>query len=285
MKIGISGDSLCYLPTVDEKFALIKELGYDAFDYDLSNTNQPHYKDDSLMEEYCQEVRAAAEKYDIEIFQIHGPWPTDDTTEESRKEVWEYMHRAVYACHLLNSKYVVIHPQMPFGWDLEPDADYAEELTLALIRDLLPDCEKYGVTVCLENMPFRNQRISPMKNIVAAVEKLNSPFVGVCFDTGHCNFLYDDIVENIRIAKPYLKVLHVHDNKTDADSHDIPFFGSIDWRVFSKALAQSGYDGVLSFETIGLRYGTGSEALVSTYNKLAVEVAKELARMIEEERH
>ena len=45
------------------------------------------------------------------------------------------------------SKYVVIHPQMPFGWESEPDADFAEELTLNLIRDLLPDCEKYGVGV------------------------------------------------------------------------------------------------------------------------------------------
>lgn len=284
MKIGISGDSLYYLPTIGEKFALVKELGYDAVDFDLSDTNQPYYKDDVLLAEFCKEVCSASEKYGIEIFQIHGPWPTDDTTEESRKEVWKYMHRAVYACHLMNSKYVVIHPQMPYGWYEEPDSDYAESVTLDLIRDLLPDCEKYGVIVCLENMPFRNQRISPMKNIVAAVEKVNSPFVGICFDTGHCNFLHDDIAENICLATPYLKVLHVHDNRADADSHDLPFFGTIDWNVFAKALAESGYDGVLSFETIGLRYGAGSEALVSAYNKLTAEIAKELARMIERER-
>lgn len=284
MKIGISGDSLYYLPTIDEKFALVKELGYDAVDFDLSDTNQPYYKDDVLLAEFCKEVCSASEKYGIEIFQIHGPWPTDDTTEESRKEVWKYMHRAVYACHLMNSKYVVIHPQMPYGWYEEPDSDYAESVTLDLIRDLLPDCEKYGVIVCLENMPFRNQRISPMKNIVAAVEKINSPFVGICFDTGHCNFLHDDIAENICLATPYLKVLHVHDNRTDADSHDLPFFGTIDWNVFAKALAESGYDGVLSFETVGLRYGAGSEALVSAYNKLTAEIAKELARMVERER-
>lgn len=284
MKIGISCDSLYYLPTVEEKFARVNELGYDAIDYDLTDVNQTYYKDDALMEEHCKKVRAAAEKYDIEIFQIHGPWPTDDTTEESRKIVWEYMHRAVYACHLLNCKYMVIHPQMPYGWYEEPDSDYAENVTLDLIRDLLPDCEKYGVVVCLENMPFRNQRISPMKNIVAAIEKINSPFAGICFDTGHCNYLHDDVSENIRLAAPYLKVLHVHDNKTDADSHDIPSFGSIDWKAFAKALAESGYDGVLSLETVGIRYGSDSEPLVKAYDKLMAEVAKELARMVEAER-
>lgn len=281
MRTGIFSTLASNLSTYDEQFARIKELGFDAVDHGLIDINEEYYKDVSVMEAHCREVRDAAEKNGICIFQVHGPWPTDDTTEEGRAIGWDCMHRAVYACHLLGSKYLVIHPQMPFGWYEEPDADYAESVTLALMRDLLPDCEKYGVTVCLENMPFREQRISPMKNIVAAVEKIGSEFAGICFDTGHCNFLFDDITENIRLAAPYLKVLHVHDNDTNADSHWIPFNGNIDWEAFASTLAEIGYDGVLSLETDGISYSDMSSEEIETFQKLNAEAAKKLSKMVD----
>lgn len=281
MRIGICSTAANNLSTYGEQFARLKELGFDALDHGLLDINEPYYKDVTEMEKHCREVREAAEKNDLFIFQVHGPWPTDDTTEESRAIGWDCMHRAVYGCYLLGSKYLVIHPQMPFGWNEEPDSDYAENMTLALIRDLLPDCEKYGIVLCLENMPFRNQRISSMKNIVAVVEKIDSEFVGICFDTGHCNFLYDDIAENIRLATPYLKVLHVHDNDTNADSHWVPFEGNIDWSDFVTMLAESGYNGVLSLETDGVSYSEMSLEEVEAYQKHNAEAAKKLSEMVE----
>ena len=120
-----------------------------------------------------------------------------------------------------------------------------------------------------------------MKYIVEAVKKVNSQFAGICLDTGHCNCLNDDIAENVRLSSPYLRVLHVHDNKYSADGHFIPFLGSIDWSAFTKALAEVGFDGVLSLESNNPDPKKMSPDVISAYEKLTVESAKQLKHMIE----
>ena len=56
---------------------------------------------------------------------------------------------------MMEISYMVFHPQMPYGWGEEEEPELAKKLTIDLMADLLPVCEKYGVTICLENMPFR----------------------------------------------------------------------------------------------------------------------------------
>jgi len=253
MKIGICSGPFGYLGSADAAYARIKELGYNTADEDLARTEEAWYHDTAVMEAHCAEIHAAAERHGVEICQVHGPWPTDDTTEESRAKVWEYMHRAVYGCYLLGGQNLVIHPLMPFGiHPKDEDADAAEALTVALMRDLMPDCEKYGVTLCLENMPFLEQRISVTERIAAAVAQVDSPNVGICLDTGHVNvFRGHNLGDAVRIAAPYLKVLHVHDNDGRRDAHMLPYLGTADWDGFVRALAEIGFDGSLSLETAG----------------------------------
>ena len=280
MKLGICSGVSNYLPTWYDRFSHLKALGYDALDHDLADITSNLYKDILAMESHCREVREAAEKNGLEISQVHGPWPTDDKTEESRSIGWDCMHRAVYGCYLLGCKNLVIHPQMPFGWGGDTDPDYAEDLTVRLMKELIPDCEQYGVTICLENMPFGAQRISKMKYIVQAVEKVGSEFAGICLDTGHCNVFNDDIAECVRISAPYLKVLHVHDNAHGLDSHLIPMLGSIDWRSFTAALSEIGFNGVLSLEIHNSDASKMSAAVIESYEKLATEAGMQLVDMV-----
>lgn len=277
--IGICSGAANYLSSWDEQFSHIKALGFDALDFSLSDINGAYYESDAAMEAHCKKARAAAEKSGLMISQAHGPWPTDDTTPEGIKKGWESMHRAVYGCFVLGCGYLVIHPQMPFGWGYDTDPDYAENQTVALMKELMEDCEKYSVVLCLENMPFKDQRISPMKYIVRAVEKVGSPYAGICLDTGHCNFLNDDIAENVHLAKPYLKVLHLHDNKKSADSHLLPMLGSINWTAFAKALADIDFKGVLSLET-GEAGAFMDEKTIECYEQLACQTARQLRDMI-----
>jgi len=191
------------------------------------------------------------------------------------------MHRAVYGCSLLGAKYLVIHPQMPFGWGSESDADFSEELTIALLRELIPDCEAHGVIVCLENMPMTAHRISPMKNIAEAVAKIDSPYIGICLDTGHSNVFSDNLGEVVHIAAPWLKVLHVHDNNGHSDQHLLPWLGTADWDAFARALAEVGYDGSLSFETGGPVSGTMPESVRKAAETLTAEAARCIAEAVD----
>ena len=169
---------------------------------------------------------------------------------------------------------MVFHPQMPYGWGNEPVPALAKRLTVDLMCDLLPDCEKYGVTICLENMPFLGHRISTMDRIVDVLQTVNHPNAGICFDTGHALVFGRDLGDDVRLAAPYLKCLHVHDNDGTRDGHKLPYSagGIGNWENFTAALAEVGYRGVMSLECMGdipdvkrelrlyyerLTYGTG----------------------------
>jgi len=280
--VGIVSSAASYLKLYDERFSHLKELGYDTLDVSLSNMDSDFYKSSTEMEKYCTEIRYAAEKNGLVVSQVHGPWPTDETTKEGIERCWDCMHKAVYGCHLLGSEHLVIHPQMPFGWGGDTDPDYAEQLTVDLMTDLIPDCEKYNVIVCLENMPFRNQRISSMKYIVRAVEKVNSQYVGICLDTGHCNYLNEDITENVYLAKSYLKVLHIHDNRKHSDAHLLPLFGNINWEAFAKALADIDYRGALSLETGNMNISYIGKPVIEAYEKLTYEIINRIRQMVAE---
>ena len=279
-KVGIVSGAANYLPTWEARFAHLKALGYDTLDVGLSDITKDIYADTNKMETYCQEIREAADKNGLAISQVHGPWPTDDTTEDGVKRGWECMHKAVYGCHLLGAPYLVIHPQMPFGWGADNDPDFAEQQTVNLLKELAVDGERYGVTICLENMPFRKQRISSMQYIVQAVEKVNSSFVGICLDTGHCHYLKEDIADNVYLAKDHLKTLHIHDNRAFSDAHLLPFLGSLDWDAFAKALADIGFDGSLSLETGSVNPNKMDAPLTEAYEKFVFETVNKLRRMV-----
>jgi len=271
---------------IEKNMLEIKALGCDTVDVQLSDIKQPWYRNESEMERICTRARKAAEAAGLEIFQMHGPWPTWDTTEESRAEGWDAFHRCVYACHVLGTKHMILHPQMPYGWSApETDPDYAEGLTVALLRDLLPDCEKYGVILCLENMPFLKQRISTMDRIVEAVKKVNSPYAGICLDTGHVNvFEGRNLGDDVRLAAPYLKTLHVHDNDGKGDRHMLPYLGTAAWDSFTAALAEIGYDGSMSLETLGPVSDRMPPHILEKAMQLATDTARYLADEVERKR-
>lgn len=276
MKIGITSGSFGYLP-LEKRYLRIRELGYDAVDQDLADTKAPHYRDAAAMEEHCKTVRTAVESAGLEISQVHGPWPTDDTTAENRAETLEHMRLAVYGCHCLGSQYLIIHPQMPYGWGREEDADFALSLTVELMKALMPDCERYGVVLCLENMPMTAHRISTMDRIAEAVALVGHPNAAICLDTGHVNVFGHDLGDAVRTAGKYLRTLHVHDNDGKADRHQLPYLGTANWSSFTAALAEAGFDGVMSLETAGTVSRTMPEAVRDAAERLTATVAKELA--------
>ncbi|MBQ7720415.1 MAG: sugar phosphate isomerase/epimerase [Clostridia bacterium] len=281
MKIGIHKGTMWKRFGEDAKYARLAELGYDTVDEDLADIKQPWYSDKAVMEAECGVRRRAAERHGIEIYQVHGPWPTDDTSEEKRVTAWDMMKRAVYGAYCLGSPNLVIHPQMPFGWGGPEDADEAERITVEMLRSVMPDAEKYGVTVCLENMPFKAQRISTMDYILRTVEQVDSPNIGICFDTGHANLYSHDLGEPARIAGKYLKALHVHDNDGTRDSHQMPYSGTADWDSFIRGVAETGYDGPMSLETGGYARGELPDELFDEAERLNAMAARHLADAIE----
>ena len=250
MRTGVT-TSLYFLPgTRTADLERIKAHGYDCVDYDLCDTTDAIYH--LPEEQFAAAMKAERQKIEaagLKVSQVHGPWPTDDTTSESRAEKYIFMQRAVGATALLGCPYMVVHPVMPYGWSKETDADTAQKMNEEFFAKLCDYAAGYGVGICVENMPMTAHRISPINRIVQLVKAVNKPNFFICLDTGHCNELKDDCGEAVRKSGKYLKVLHVHDNCGRRDSHLIPYCGTIQWEHFTDALKEIGFDGVLSIET------------------------------------
>ena len=92
-------------------------------------------------------------------------------------------------------------------------------------------------------------RISDLKEII---RNIGSPYLGICFDSGHANLLAASsdisIRDEIIDAGEYLWTLHIHDNDGSGDQHLPPGDGNIDWGLVIRALREADYKGVFMME-------------------------------------
>ncbi len=72
-----------------------------------------------------------------------------------------------------------------------------------------------GVAIAIENI-FEDEP----RHLKLLVEEMASANFGLCFDTGHFNlFSKLTLTEWLKIIKPYIKELHLHDNSGQGDEH------------------------------------------------------------------
>ena len=240
----------------EEGYKRLKEAGFSCLDFNMISTETELY---TLPFEEVKEVLAKEKKLmdaaGIEIWQMHGSWrwPCKDYTKEDRQERMEKCKRSIEVAAFFCCKYWVIHPIMPFYVD---DIDTADEIktwdyNIEFMTELLSFAKCYNVTVCLENMPFKNFSLSKPRDILRLVKTINDTNFKICLDTGHiaaCDAglsIYDEI----KSLGDEIMVLHVHDDRYCKDAHLLPFMGNIDWQGFTKALKEIGFKGVLSLET------------------------------------
>ena len=169
MEIGIhtescmsNTDSRGRVALLHECYGRMHRAGFDCADVssicDIKNGYYTSDLDAALA--MAEEERAIAAEEGIRIHQVHGPWPTNDTSGEKRKEKLTYMERAIRLTPVFGARYLIIHPDMPFGWDDEPEPAFSWQTNLDLFRAMLPIAEEEGVILCIENMPMRAHAIS-----------------------------------------------------------------------------------------------------------------------------
>lgn len=283
MMIGI-GDYYLRKYGLDEGARRMSEDGYEAVDLNFSDAQSEFYtatEDNFFM--LAGRYLQALKKYGISVFQIHGPWtfPPNDSTEEKRAELFGKMTKALGIARFFGAKYMAVHPLMPYGEHSPEKSDLTYEINKRFFTALASVAGKLGVTVCLENMPFGEFPLSESEEILKLLLDVNSPNLKLCFDTGHANMFDKPIGEAIReLGARYLKIVHVHDNLGDRDSHLPPYSGNVNWADFCEALYDIGFDGVVNFETSPERcegYSEMTEDEVRAAEKEMASIARLLA--------
>ncbi len=254
MKIGIEQAAYLGRYGFDEGLARMRAHGYECLDYqafvhtetDLFRMSETEFE--ATLCEQAEKIRRAG----IEISQTHGPWrwPPQDFTEEQRAERFDKMARSIRGTAMLGCRNFVIHPIMPFGDDRDPEPERLWEMNYEFMGRLVEVGRSCDVVINLENMPMTALSISRPEAVLTFVKTLNSPYLRICLDTGHCAVFGDSPAQAVRlIGKEYLTTLHIHDNNGRADLHWMPYTGVIDWDDFSQALFEIDFDGTVSLET------------------------------------
>lgn len=140
-------------------------------------------------------------------------------------------------------------------------------LALDMLEKLVPVAEKNGLVLAVENSFEIPNSAKEVRNLVDSVD---SPSVGICFDTGHANCMASGAGKTLEKYSPYLlrvwwengfchednalavladKIVtcHLHDNSGFWDHHCMPGDGTLDWNTLVPEL--QALPNVIEFQT------------------------------------
>jgi sugar phosphate isomerase/epimerase len=233
--------------------------------------------DDEFEKELLKD-RAAIEAAGLEICQTHGVWPYDDTKPEQWELKFEAMVKSIKGTAILGSKYVIVHPVLPFGWNESPHHEKDVRENIEYMKKLVPYAEKYDVKIALENMPNPHVPCGRVEELVECIDTVNSEYLVACLDVGHSTALGYDAGDAVRMLGGRIHCLHIHDNDGRRDLHLLPYHGVTNWKHFTEALKEIGYGGTMSLETAIWKLMPGlPDELMHEGNRWAAKIMRHLA--------
>ena len=132
---------------------------------------------------------------------------------------------------ILKSKIVVFHSGYD-KWKYDDRVDIWLEGSLETWVPLTKKAEALGVKIAIENI-FEDEP----SNLKLLMEGVDSKNFGICFDTGHFNLFSRVLLSDwLKMIKPYIIELHLHDNTKNADSHLPIGEGDFDFRMLFREL-------------------------------------------------
>lgn len=177
----------------------------------------------------------------------------------------------------MNCRTAIMHPYF------EDSKENTRNGNIALIEKLLPVLEKNNVILSVENIygpTYNDIHHSTAEDLLSYAKYFDSPYVGICLDTGHAVTLKQNPVEMLKKIGDYLTALHVHRTVPGHDMHLIPYYDGYyyDWDEFYDVLSASNYKGTFNME-LGAPRNVSNEAVLAHY-RLAYEVANSIVNKL-----
>lgn len=275
---------------IDGAYRLISEAGFDGVDANIDHLlSGRDIRERRLSPAFEAEGKAAlayfkpwkdaAEKYGLDNYQAHAPFPSYVAGEDGayNEKLIGMLKTCLMGCDYIGCRRLIVHPFfLGYGDQLTPEREW--EVNLERYSALIPAAREYGVTICLENMfTGYNHKIysaccSDITIACAYIDELNrragAKCFGFCLDTGHLLLLGKDIKNSMTQLGDRIEAFHVHDNNGLDDQHLAPYMGVLDWERFIEGLRAIGYNQTMSFETFNV------------FNVMHPEVACEMLRVI-----
>jgi len=241
---------------LEQCLRLAKDAGFDAVElnYDLESDLSPRHG----TAEYVA-IRRLAETIGIGISGVCSflfwPYPLTSNDPEKRARGLELAGRITACAHDLGTQNVLVVPGavcIPWRTDHEP---VPNDVCLARAREavgrLLPDAERLGVKLNMENIFFNGFLMTPQE-MADFVDGFGSDHVKVHFDTGNI-MMYQYPEHWIRILGSRIQNVHLKEftkkgTDTSLESFRPLLDGTTNWPAVMQAFTEVDYRGYLTFE-------------------------------------
>jgi hexulose-6-phosphate isomerase len=230
--------------TLEEKFQLLKELGYDGIELDSPGGQNK------------EEAKAASAKVGLPIHgvvdSIHWGTTLSDPSAEKREKGLEGLLTAIRESHFVGGSAVLLVPAVVNG---EVSEQQAWERSIEQIRKALPLAASLGVHILIENVWNRflydhdGPNTQGADRLVKYIDEIDSPWVGSYFDIGN-HQKYGKPADWIRALGRRIVKVDVKDWGVQAGFSKIGA-GDVDWPDVRKALAEIQFTGWATAEVGG----------------------------------
>ncbi len=124
----------------------------------------------------------------------------------------EHLQSMVRAAHVLGAPVVRTFVGKPRPTSAREMDDICAQAAADLLQ-VAPVCDRYGVGLAIEN----HQDLTT-DELLSLLERVDSTWVGICFDTGNSLALLEDPLESARAFGPLIRSVHLKDYQVAARS-------------------------------------------------------------------
>ena len=224
-----------------DKFSVVKEMGFDAFEID-----------GSYILSDVSEVKKAMDKTGIKVTSVCGGYRgwIGDFIEERRKHCILDVSSILSRLPEIGAKGIVVPAAWGmFTYRLPPHVSpRSTEGDREAILDSLFSLDKVagetGTEIYLEPLNrYQDHMLNTASDAVSIIKEGNFKNVKMTFDFYHMNIEEDDLTASLCMYKDYIGHVHVAENHRYQ-----PGTGAIDFKSHFKTLKDNGYDGAIIIE-------------------------------------
>lgn len=251
--------------SVRRQMKRVYNAGFTAMDInfsdwvELSQNGRFFPYSEAVWADWTDEIKRFADDYGVKLNQAHGP--LFNIFEEGRRgdHLRRMCEKSLRAAAGLGIPWVVFHAGSDKGdFSSLEHIRRLKEANRRFFDPLAELAEKVHVGIALENMSDKfaagdgGMYCSHLEDLIDLADSFKSPYVGICWDTGHAHLQGEVQSRCIAEIGPRLKALHLQDSDGRSDQHTAPYYGTIDWTDVMKGLRGIHYNGDLTFESHNL---------------------------------
>ena len=164
-----------------------------------------------------------------------------------RRFAQDYLLEVIRLAGELGAELIVVSPGVARPL-LRPPREHLMGWLAEGVDRLLPEAERAGVRLCLENIPFTF--LPRAADVMEAVDRLAGGGMGVIYDVANAVHAGEDPCEGLSTVAPRLAMIHLSDTGWTAWRHDPPGAGVVPFRAIAATRREEGLDCPVAVEFI-----------------------------------